>query len=133
MDPNRKGIWRLSLEEKPEQTWDVKPGANQGDLRQSRFQICEGLSNLVLFQGGKSQGPMVRRYAKLNLALVGRESVGHGVVTRTYKPSGAAEREGEEKCRRVLSSSPAWAMQRARSQSELHCKILSQNIHCPPR
>lgn len=84
-------------------------------------------------KGGKSQGSMVRRYAKLNLAPVGRESVGHGVVTRTYKPSRVAEWEGEEKCRRVLSSSPAWAMQGARSQSELHCKILPQNIRCPPR
>lgn len=75
---NGKGIWRLSLEEKPEQTWNVKPGADQGDLRQ-RFQICEGPSNLVLFQGGKSQGWTVRRYAELNLAPVGRESVGHWV------------------------------------------------------
>lgn len=75
---------------------------------------------------GESQGSMVRRYAKLNLAPVGRESVGHGVVTRTYKPSRVAEWGGEEKCRRVLSSSPAWAMQGARSQSELHCKILSK-------
>lgn len=79
MDLSGKGIWRLSLEEMPEQTWDVKPGANQGDLRQRRFQVCEGLSNLVSFQGGKSQGSMVRRYAKLNLAPVGRESVGYWV------------------------------------------------------
>lgn len=78
MDLRGKGIWRLSLEETPEQTWDVKPGANQGDLRQ-RFQVCEGLSNLVSFQGEKSQGSMVRRYAKLNLAPVGRKSVGHWV------------------------------------------------------